>query len=447
MPTYYTGQPNNITTPLVALINGATNASPIVISTTAAHNFNTNDEVVVSAVTGNLAANGAWQIAVTDATHFQLIGSTGSGAYVSGGVALDFALTPGFQLPSDGDAFTVGGINPALQALADRTQYLAQRGQSQVAVFTNTTVLDWVAPDNVYLMLGIGFGGGGGGAKPFQNPESNSAANYFICAGAGGGASPLTVGYIAVQPGYTYTIVCGSGGAGATSGGAGGQNGGSTIFAESGTPFFQAPGGVGGGGAAGSVAPTNDGSTPVSMCDPGGRGIDGPHTVRFPTLGTIFSPAFGTDAINAQSQEPGAGGSVYAQFNVGGSTPPNGGFNGNDGYYGHTVSPGGTAGTTGITESVSTHLAIGGFGGGGGGGGPGGGTGGNGGNGGNGIAGGSTTGSNGTAGGDGTPGGGCGGGGGGQGGQGATPGSSGNGGAGGSGGLYLIWWTSQETIA
>ena len=446
MPTFYTGQPNNITTPLVAAINGATNASPIVVSTTTAHNFNTNDEVVVISVVGNTAANGAWQITVTDATHFQLIGSSGSGSYVSGGVALDFALTPGFQLPSDGDAFTVAGINPALQALADRTQFLAQRGQSQVQFFTDTSVVAWVAPPNVYLILAFGFGGGGGGSKPFQNPQSHSAPNDFVVGGAGGGASPLTVGYIGVSPGTSYDIVCGGGGTGATTGGANGGNGGSTLFTLSGTPFYQAPGGVGGGYNMGAISPQNDGSTPVGAFLPGGSGIDGPNPGVFPRLANIFSPAYGTNAIDGQSYEPGAGGGCYAQYNVGGSVRLNGGFDGQDGYYGLTVSPGGLAGTMGYSEFVSTYAAYGGFGGGGGGGGPGGGTGGNGGNGGNGIAGGSTTGGNGTAGGAGSPGGGCGGGGGGQGGQGATPGNSGNGGDGGSGGLILVWWTSQETI-
>ena len=76
-----------------------------------------------------------------DATHFQLVGSTGSGTYTLGGLALDTSMTPAFQVPSDGDAFTVASINASVMALADRTQALAGRGQIGTAVFVNTTVV------------------------------------------------------------------------------------------------------------------------------------------------------------------------------------------------------------------------------------------------------------------------------------------------------------------
>ena len=442
MPTYYSGQPTNVTTPLQATINGATNASPIVISTTAAHNFNTNDWVTVFDVLGNLAANGDWQITVVDATHFQLIGSTGSGAYTSGGFALDNSMTPAFQQPSNGDAFTVSGINPALQALADRTQVLAGRGIARTEVFVNTTVVPWTAPPNVYLVMAFGFGGGGGGEKPFQSVQSNAAPNSYVAIGAGGGGAPLTVSYIGVNPGTTYDIICGGGGTGATVAGAGGQNGGSTILSLSGTPFFQAPGGVGGGGNGGAIDATNDFSTPTAQLNPGGYGIDGPNPSPWPTQATYFSSAFGSNAVNGQSYAIGAGGSVYQTWNESGG-PGIGGFDGQDGPYGHTVTPGGTAGTTGtpLTESVSTQFASAGTGGGGGGGGPGGVGAGNGGNGGGANV--NATGGNGTNGGNAGVGSGAGGGGGGQGGQGSTPGSSGHGGNGGSGGLILVYYTSE----
>ena len=396
--------------------------------------------MVVFGVQGNTAANGNWQITVVDATHFQLVGSTGSGTYTSGGLALDTSMTPAFQVPSDGDAFTVASINASVMALADRTQALAGRGQVGTAVFVNTTVVDWIAPPNVYLVLAFGYGGGGGGEKPFQNPQSNATANSFVVGGAAGGGAPLTISYIGVEPGQTYGIVCGGGGTGSTSGGGGGQNGGSTLFTLSGTPFFQAPGGVGGGGALGGISPQNDFFTAVGACNPGGIGIDGSNPPQWPVVATAWETSFGTNAINAQRHDIGAGGGVYAQFNTG-SAILNGGLYGQDGPYGHTNTPGGTPGSGGFSESVSSVFALGGFGGGGGGGGPGGVGAGNGGNGGNGIANG--TGGNGTAGGNAGGGSGAGGGGGGQGGQGSTPGSSGNGGNGGSGGLILVYWTSE----
>lgn len=74
-------------------INGATNATPIVIATTAAHGYVNNDEVVIAGVGGNTAANGRWRISVVDSTHFSLydlLGANavaGNGAYTSGGTA------------------------------------------------------------------------------------------------------------------------------------------------------------------------------------------------------------------------------------------------------------------------------------------------------------------------------------------------------------------------
>ena len=65
-------------------ITGATNASPISI-TCASHGFSTGDTVTVSGVTGNTAANGIWVITSTGANTFTLNGSSGNGAYISGG--------------------------------------------------------------------------------------------------------------------------------------------------------------------------------------------------------------------------------------------------------------------------------------------------------------------------------------------------------------------------
>lgn len=67
-------------------ISAATNASPIVITATS-HGFSTNDVVTVSGVAGNTAANGTWQITVSDANTFSLNNSSGNAAYTSGGLA------------------------------------------------------------------------------------------------------------------------------------------------------------------------------------------------------------------------------------------------------------------------------------------------------------------------------------------------------------------------
>ena len=67
-------------------ITGATNASPIVITCTS-HGYSTGDLVSINAVGGNTAANGVWDITVTGVNTFSLDGSTGNGAYTSGGTA------------------------------------------------------------------------------------------------------------------------------------------------------------------------------------------------------------------------------------------------------------------------------------------------------------------------------------------------------------------------
>lgn len=76
-------------TPFGITVTGATNASPIVIqwSGTYTRKVNTGDSVTISGVLGNTAANGTFTVTYVDATHFSLNGTTGSGAYTSGGMA------------------------------------------------------------------------------------------------------------------------------------------------------------------------------------------------------------------------------------------------------------------------------------------------------------------------------------------------------------------------
>lgn len=64
-------------------IGAATNATPIEITTTAAHGMTSGDWVSIVGVAGNEAANGQWQVTVLDGTRFTLAGSAGDGAFVS----------------------------------------------------------------------------------------------------------------------------------------------------------------------------------------------------------------------------------------------------------------------------------------------------------------------------------------------------------------------------
>lgn len=69
----------------VATIAGATNASPIVITTNSANPLQSGDTVCVSGVFGNTGANGTFIVTVIDSTHFSLNSSTGTGGYSGGG--------------------------------------------------------------------------------------------------------------------------------------------------------------------------------------------------------------------------------------------------------------------------------------------------------------------------------------------------------------------------
>lgn len=69
-------------------ITGATNATPIEITTSVAHGLSTNAEVDITGVVGAVGANGNWFITVTGATTFTLNGSIAGGVYSSGGSVL-----------------------------------------------------------------------------------------------------------------------------------------------------------------------------------------------------------------------------------------------------------------------------------------------------------------------------------------------------------------------
>jgi hypothetical protein len=65
-------------------ITDATNTSPIKI-TSPNHGLDSGTRVTISDVQGNKNANGTWTITVVDKNSFLLNGSTGNGAYKSGG--------------------------------------------------------------------------------------------------------------------------------------------------------------------------------------------------------------------------------------------------------------------------------------------------------------------------------------------------------------------------
>ncbi len=70
---------------LNAKITGASNTSPITITTTNTGVLSAGEQVTISGVGGNTAANGTFTISNITGTSFDLNGTTGNGAYTSGG--------------------------------------------------------------------------------------------------------------------------------------------------------------------------------------------------------------------------------------------------------------------------------------------------------------------------------------------------------------------------
>jgi hypothetical protein len=94
-------------------ISGATNATPIVVTTTSAHGFANGDVVYIDGVAGNVATNGIWTISSASGSNFTLVDPVtgaqpvvGSGAYTSGGVAVN--LGPSISFWSSYSALLVG---------------------------------------------------------------------------------------------------------------------------------------------------------------------------------------------------------------------------------------------------------------------------------------------------------------------------------------------------
>lgn len=88
-------------------ITGATNVSPIVI-TSVAHGLSTGSRVNISGVGGNTAANGTFTITRVSADTFSLDGSTGNGAYTSGGTWRAAGLYDLEIVASGGNGFEAG---------------------------------------------------------------------------------------------------------------------------------------------------------------------------------------------------------------------------------------------------------------------------------------------------------------------------------------------------
>lgn len=121
----YGGLPGNIANPPVIAISQATNANPIVITTTGAHGLTTGDLVDIFG-SANFGANCVnTPVTVSDATHFTIpINGT---TFVNGGATgnvFPLGYTQNIAtIPADGDAHAMATFVPGYQAALDRSAF------------------------------------------------------------------------------------------------------------------------------------------------------------------------------------------------------------------------------------------------------------------------------------------------------------------------------------
>lgn len=131
---YYTGQAARVAgnLPTSKTLSAATNATPIVVTTTTNHGLQTNEIITITGVTGNTAANGTFIVgSITPTTATLLVyptgaNTTGSGAYTGGpGTLQSLGFGTPFPRPRDGvDGERAATVGVPIEALGDFTAYL-----------------------------------------------------------------------------------------------------------------------------------------------------------------------------------------------------------------------------------------------------------------------------------------------------------------------------------
>ena len=171
MSSYYNGVAGNETAASTKNVSSSTNATPIEITTTAAHGFTDGDRVEIVSHSTNTNANGIWTIVIVSSTKFTLTGSTGNGVGGATGTCKLLNLLPTFQLPSDGDDRNAASVNVALEDAADRAAWLSERvGNYRLHQL-------WRSQMN------------NDAAFAFWSKDTASNAGYTRIAGAGGGVA------------------------------------------------------------------------------------------------------------------------------------------------------------------------------------------------------------------------------------------------------------------
>jgi len=211
-------------------VNGATNASPIQVSTVGTHGLTTGQYVTIIGVQGNFAANGTFPIINTGTNSFTLTGSAGNGAYTSGGtvfVPTDFSTLTwdetnqiwrfAFNTKGDGttlgasqdiranntkfDGYTVLGTNPASQGIIrlPNNQFIFGRNQG------NSADIQIVGIDNLNRIKV-----GGSPSDLVYMPGNLDVDGYIVHDGSS--TNVPTTGFIREQNGTNIVAIRNAGG-------------------------------------------------------------------------------------------------------------------------------------------------------------------------------------------------------------------------------------------
>lgn len=116
----------------VLVVTGATNANPIVITTSTNHGFNSGDTATVAGVGGNTNANGTYVVTYLSPTTFSLNNRAGNAAYTAGGTVTSAPLQVHFGVFRD---TTTSSDLLIVQNGYDRPRVY---GRGMVAFTTNT---------------------------------------------------------------------------------------------------------------------------------------------------------------------------------------------------------------------------------------------------------------------------------------------------------------------
>lgn len=124
-------------------ITGASNATPIVITSTA-HGRTNGDVVLIKDIAGNTAANGTWVVANKTDNTYQLAGSVGNGAYISGGtgylIPQDYEnLVPKALIEADKKIKTHGAVSTGFTLTANKFETVTAGAALTLTLPTVTT--------------------------------------------------------------------------------------------------------------------------------------------------------------------------------------------------------------------------------------------------------------------------------------------------------------------